>query len=226
MLGFQIRWDWLHLYNLVIMAVTHWANNFHTRKLPQSSFFCNHHQYTSIHTFQTQQLKGLPFFFSLINLHQPALFMEGHPWLSPPLLLSVISWTGVKVSFKPQALTAKWQLWHTAATSVHICIAKSSSIILHYLSLESSCLSQLNAQREFFYTCQSPFQHSLHMLTDGTWENISGELPLRQLFKATIFIMAQHLVSKLNWSEVKCKNIWNICPKPLIITFFNTTTTT
>lgn len=76
-----------------------------------------------------------------------------------------------------------------------------------------------------FYTCQSPFQHSLHMLTDGTWENISGELPLRQLFKATIFIMAQHLVSKLNWSEVKCKNIWNICPKPLIITFFNTTTT-
>lgn len=71
-----------------------------------------------------------------------------------------------------------------------------------------------------FYTCQSPFQHSLHMLTDGTWENISGELPLRQLFKATIFIMAQHLVSKLNWSEVKCKNIWNICPKPLIITFF------
>lgn len=151
MLGFQIRWDCTDGANLVIMAVTHWAYNFHTRKLPQSSFFYSQHQNTSIYTFQTQQLKGLPFFFSLINLHQPALFMEGHPWLSPPLLLSVISWTGVKVSFKPQALTAKWQLWHTAATSVHICIAKSSSIILHYLSLEFSCLSQLDPQREFFH---------------------------------------------------------------------------
>lgn len=102
-------------------------------------------------------------------------------------------------TFKP----AVWQLRHTAAMSVHIYIAKSSSIILHYLSLESSCLSQLSPQRDFLFiyfpTCQSPFQRSVHVLTDGTLENTSGESLLRQL-KSTIFITTQYLVSKLHRS--------------------------
>lgn len=42
-------------------------------------------------------------------------------------------------------------MWHTAAMSIRNCIAQSFSIILHYLSLESLCLGQLNPQREFFH---------------------------------------------------------------------------
>lgn len=62
--------------------------------------------------------------------------------------------------------------------TVPISIAKSSSIILHYLSLESSCLSQLSPQREFFHL---PLLRGVHMLTDGTLENTSAEPLLRQL---------------------------------------------
>lgn len=41
-------------------------------------------------------------------------------------------------------------MWHTTAMSVHICTGKIS-IILHYLSLKSLCLSQLIPQRELFH---------------------------------------------------------------------------
>lgn len=53
-----------------------------------------------------------------------------------------------------------------------------------------------------FSTCLSPLQRAVHVRTDGTLENTSAETLLRQLFKGTISITTQHLVSKLHTSTL------------------------
>lgn len=80
----------------------------------------------------------------------------------------------------------------------HIFIAKSSSIILHYLSLKASCLGQLNPQKNVS-TCQSQYEGSAHVQTDGTLENISREPLLRLISKG---VCSQHLFGKLHTSAV------------------------
>lgn len=84
---------------------------------------------------------------STCQLHSGKTPLAFPNFAAPTDFMLSVKMTFTAWTFKP----AKWQLWHTAAMSVHIYIAKSSSIILHYLSLESSCLSQLSPQREFFH---------------------------------------------------------------------------